>query len=179
VLTLWDLLSTKKRRPKPPRPAPTQRPDKAPPNSMRAKYDALVQECLAEHGVRVRKWRSSMSGVAWEVHYADGRIARLIESPRPKGPMSAAVFCHEIGHHAIGFNVYSPRCLEEYMAWRWAIGEMERRGLNVSERVRTRMLESVRYAVRKSHRRGLRTLPRDVAQYLHANRAPEARLWAG
>ena len=178
MLTLWDLLRPNKRRPMPRSTAPTQRPAEPRPNSMRSKYDALVRESLAEHGVRVRKWRSSMSGVAWEVRYADGRTARLIESPRPKGPMSAAVFCHEIGHHAIGFNVYSPRCLEEYMAWRWAIEEKERRGLNVSQRVRTRMLESMRYAVRKSHRRGLRTLPRDVAQYLRANAAPEARLWA-
>ncbi len=26
--------------------------------------------------------------------------------------MSATVFCHEIGHHAIGFRTYRPRCLE-------------------------------------------------------------------
>ena len=144
---------------------------------MRAKYDALVSESLAHYGIRVRKWRSSMSGVAWEVRYEDGRVSRLIESPRPCGPISAAIFCHEIGHHAIGFHRYSPRCLEEYEAWRWAIEEMERRDLNVSPRVRKRMLDAVRYAVRKSHRRGLRLLPEDVAQYLRANGAPEAALW--
>ena len=42
--------------------------------------------------------------------------------------MSAAIFCHEIGHHAIGFTRYKPRCLEEYHAWAWSFAEMERRG---------------------------------------------------
>jgi len=86
---------------------------------------------------------------------------------------------HEIGHHAIGFRRYSPRCLEEYEAWRWAIEEMERRGLNLTDRVRTRMLDSVRYAVRKAHKRGLQRLPVVIAQYLQNNHAPEAMWWRG
>lgn len=144
---------------------------------MAFKYEAMTRELLSSHGVRVRKWRSSMSGVAWEVRYADGRIAKLIESPRPKGPISAAIFCHEIGHHAIGFHTYKPRCLEEYKAWEWSLDEMARWDLNISDRVRKRMLDAIRYAARKSHRRGLRCLPDEVAQFLRANRAPEARLW--
>ena len=54
---------------------------------------------LQKYEIRVRKWRSSMSGIAWYVTYRSGKIQRLIEAPRPKGPMSAAVFLHEIGHH--------------------------------------------------------------------------------
>src|SRR4051812_43936760 len=33
--------------------------------SMQAKYDAVVEQMLQHYGVRVRKWRKSMSGVAW------------------------------------------------------------------------------------------------------------------
>lgn len=132
---------------------------------MQAKYDLAVAECLSQFGVRVRKWRSSMSGVAWEVRYKDGRVARLIEAPRPRGPMSAAVFLHEIGHHAIGFGVHRPRCLEEYHAWAWSLAEMERRGLNVTPAVRKRMHDSLRYAVDKAQRRGLKRLPAELAPF--------------
>ena len=89
---------------------------------MQLRYDGLVDEMKKIHGVRVVKWRSSTSGCAWQVQYADGTNARLIESPYPRGPMSCAVFMHEIGHHAIGFNRYRPRCLEEYHAWRGRVG---------------------------------------------------------
>ncbi len=133
---------------------------------MQAKYDAMVRELLAEHGVRVRRWRSSMTGCAWEVLYHDGSISRLIEAPKPKGPMSAAVFLHEIGHHAIGFNRYKPRCLEEHMAWAWAVHEMHRRGLNVTESVERRVHMSMRYAIAKAERRGIKALPEELHQYL-------------
>src|SRR6185436_7848085 len=102
---------------------------------------------LAKYDIRVRKWRSSMSGLAWYVTYRDGRTSRLIESPRPKGPMSAAIFLHEIGHHAIGFNTYKPRCLEEYHAWVFALTHMEKLGLNITDGVRRRMHDSLHYAV--------------------------------
>lgn len=133
---------------------------------MQAKYDAMTRELLAERGIRVRKWRTSMSGIAWEVYYHDGRTTRLIEAPRPKGPMSAAVFLHEIGHHAIGFNVHKPRCLEEHKAWEWALAEMERRGLNITDGVRKRVNDSMRYAIRKASRRGIKRLPVEMAHYL-------------
>ena len=90
----------------------------------------------------------------------------MIESPYPKGPMSCAVFLHEVGHHAIGFNRYSPRCLEEYMAWDWAIRMMESRRLNVTDRVRKRMDDAVRYAIAKAIRRGLKQLPEPLVPYL-------------
>lgn len=135
---------------------------------MQAKYDAMVEAKLAEYGVRVRKWRTAMSGIAWQIEYRDGRVSRLIEAPRPKGPMSAAVFLHEIGHHAIGFNVYKPRCLEEYHAWAFAIREMEALGLNITESVRKRMHNSLKYAVDKARRRGLQKLPVELEPYLRA-----------
>jgi hypothetical protein len=107
-----------------------------------------------------------MSGIAWEVRYRDGKVAKLIESPKPKGPMSAAVFLHEIGHHAIGFGTYRPRCLEEYHAWVFAVEHMEKLGLNVTEAVRRRMHNSLRYAVQKAHRRGLKRLPPELTPFL-------------
>lgn len=139
------------------------------------RYDAMTRRLLAEHGVRVRKWRTSMSGVAWTVTYRDGRVVRLIEAPMPKGPMSAAVFLHEIGHHAIGFDVYKPRCLEEHYAWAWALAAMEREGVAITQGVRTRVLRSMRYAIGKARRRGIKRLPAEMAQYMtEAERATMA-----
>lgn len=184
--TLWDFLrppprpAAKNPPPKrPPPPPPPPRPKNTPgispgptpalprpaPASMAHRYEAMTRAMLARYAVRVRKWRSSMSGVAWQVTYADGSVARLIEAPRPKGPMSAAIFLHEIGHHAIGFGTYKPRCLEEFHAWKFALETMEAEGLTVTERVRTRMRDSLRYAVAKARRRGLKRIPAELAEY--------------
>lgn len=132
---------------------------------MQARYDALVVEMKKQYGIRVRKWRNSSSGCAWEVHYATGSIARLIESPYPKGPMSCAIFLHEVGHHAIGFRTYRPRCLEEYHAWKWSLDMMRAHGLNVTASVQKRMDDSLRYAVAKARRRGLRDVPAELVRY--------------
>lgn len=168
MLTLWDLLP-KRRRPAPPPPArPAVAPRRAAPDRSAAadRYEALTRRMLAEHRVRVRRWRTSMTGVAWEVHYQDGQISRLIEAPRPRGPMSAAIFLHEIGHHAIGFTRYKPRCLEEYHAWAWAVRAMEEHGVTVTDAVRRRMHESLHYAVAKAARRGLRMLPQELLPFV-------------
>ena len=137
----------------------------APPGSMRRRYDDLVAEMKRTYGVRVRKWRTSTSGCAWVVQYHDGTISRLIEAPYPRGPMSCAIFLHEIGHHAIGFNTHRLRCLEEYDVWQWALAAMRVRKLNVTPAVQKRMDEAVRYAVRKALRRGLKSLPQQLVPY--------------
>lgn len=139
--------------------------------SMQAKYDAVVELMLARYNIRVRKWRSAMSGVAWYITYRDGRRVNLIESPRPKGPMSAAVFLHEIGHHAIGFDVYKPRCLEEYHAWRFSLEAMQEHGLNITDQVRYRMHQSLWYAVSKARRRGIKQIPEELLPF--QERAPK------
>ncbi|MEO0630930.1 MAG: hypothetical protein AAFY46_09410 [Planctomycetota bacterium] len=134
----------------------------------------MTRLMLKEHGVRVRKWRSSSSGVAWQVTYGDGTVSRLIESPRPRGPISAAIFLHEIGHHAIGFNRYKPRCLEEYHAWMFALEQMRHWGLNITDRVHERVHDSLHYAVAKARRRGLQRLPAELEQFEHAReRSPK------
>lgn len=80
--------------------------------------------------------------------------------------MSCAIFLHEIGHHAIGFHVYRPRCLEEYHAWRWALETMEQEGFEVTDAVQRRVKESLRYAIDKARRRGLQQLPVELAPYV-------------
>ncbi len=185
MLTLWDLLTPRrKQREKaagesahaPAAPTPTRRRAAGPgQTSMRARYVAMTAEMLAAYGVRVRRWRTSMTGCAWEVYYHDGRTTRLIEAPRPRGPMSAAVFLHEIGHHAIGFNRHKPRCLEEHYAWEFALAEMQRRGLNVTEAVLRRRGESLQYAIGKARRRGLKAVPALLAPWdtpLRSRRRP-------
>lgn len=133
---------------------------------MQEKYDTVTQAMLTKYNIRVRKWRTGMTGVAWYVTYRDGTISRLIEAPRPKGPMSAAVFLHEIGHHAIGFNTYKPRCLEEYHAWRWSLEQMEANGLNITDQVRLRMHQSLYYAVQKALRRGIKQIPAELEPFM-------------
>jgi hypothetical protein len=82
--------------------------------------------------------------------------------------MSCAIFMHEVGHHAIGLGVYKPRCFEEYQVWLWALREMRERGFNVTPAVEKRMHDSMRYAVAKARRRGLRNLPEELMQYAHS-----------
>jgi hypothetical protein len=177
--TLWDLLaasskpakSALRRQAARRRPAlPTQKAastSSRPCTPMQAKYDALVEEMKRVHGVRVRKWRKSSSGVAWTIRYIHtGRIVKLIEAPYPRGPMSCAIFLHEIGHHAIGLGVYKPRCLEEYEVWKWALSTMRARGFNVTASVERRVDRSMRYAVAKATRRGIQHLPDVLHQFL-------------
>lgn len=162
---LWDLLGAgtvpKGKRAKP------QAAIVARTNSMQARYDAIVVEMKQTYGVRVRKWRKSSSGVAWAVRYIhSGRVIKLIESPYPRGPMSCAIFLHEIGHHAIGLGVHKPRCLEEYHVWVWALNTMRQRRLNVTPAVEKRMERSLRYAVGKARRRGMREIPAELGPYV-------------
>lgn len=131
------------------------------------RYEGLIRAMKSRHGIRVRRWRSRTTGCAWELRYRGGRIVKLIESPYPRSPISVAVFLHEVGHHAIGFNRYKPRCLEEYMAWDWALRAMEEHQIAVTDRVRRRMDQSLRYAVAKARRRGIKRLPSELVKYAH------------
>ena len=139
---------------------------------MQERYDTVVRAMLAQYGIKVRKWRKNMSGVAYLVTYKDGSQARFLESPKPKGPMSIAVFLHEIGHHAIGFNVYRPRCLEEFHAWRWSLEAMAGNNLPITDSVRYRVARSLHYAVGKANRRGIREVPPELTPYLERPMKP-------
>jgi hypothetical protein len=135
-------------------------------SAAKVRYEAVIEHELAEHSIRVRKWRRSMSGMAWQLRMSDGSVRRLLESPRPKSPMSCAIFLHEVGHHAIGFDRYKPRCLEEYHAWRWSLVAMARHGVPVTPEVEDRVVRSLRYAVGKALRRGLKALPLELAAFV-------------
>src|SRR5262245_15679273 len=166
MLTLWDLVL------KPIRdisvgPAPVTRRGNAAARRAAAqeRYGEIVRDMLARYRIKVRRWRKSMSGVAWETLYRDGSIGRYLEAPRPRSPLSLAILLHEIGHHAIGFGTYKPRCLEEYHAWQFALAQMEQRGVPITERVRARVRKSVKYAVDKARRRGIRQVPPELHAY--------------
>lgn len=133
--------------------------------SRRDRYDEVALEMLARHGVKVKRWRTSMSGIAWQMKLEGGEVLKLIESPKPRTPLSMSIFLHEVGHHAIGFDVYKPRCLEEYHAWKFALERMAEFGLEIDERVRTRVRDSLRYAVAKARRRGIRRLPEELREF--------------
>ena len=107
-----------------------------------------------------------MSGCAWRVYYHDGRTVNFIESPYPKTPISLAIFLHEVGHHAIGFNTYRQRCEEEYHAWRWAIEQMRELGIEPDAKVQRRFRLSMQYAVGKAVRRGIKSIPQTLVEFL-------------
>jgi len=133
---------------------------------MAERYVQLVHDMKRIHNIRVKRWRSSTTGCAWQVYYHDGTISRCIEAPYPRGPVSAAVFLHEVGHHAIGMQRYKPRCLEEFKAWEWSLHTMREYDFNVSPSVEKRVRESLEYAVAKAMRRGIRKLPVELEPYV-------------
>ena len=56
MMSLWDLLV-----PPPPKPKQIKKPTK--PRPIQAKYDAIVEQMKNTYGFRIRKWRTSMSGL--------------------------------------------------------------------------------------------------------------------
>ena len=128
-------------------------------------YSQIIRTMKKRHGVRVRRWRRQMSGCAWQVRYSDGRRVNWIEAPYPKTPISLAIFLHEVGHHAIGFETYKKRCEEEYYVWLWALEQMKKFGVEPDARVQTRFERSMQYAVGKALRRGAQTLPPPLMRF--------------
>jgi hypothetical protein len=130
-------------------------------------YAVMVRELKAQYKISIRKWRSRMSGVAYELKYLDGRIKRLITAPRPRSPVSAAIFLHEVGHHAIGFRRYAPRCLEEYYVWQWAFREMTARNIPIDQRVMRHYRRSMYHYVRQAKHQGAHGLPHELHAFHH------------
>jgi hypothetical protein len=162
--TLWDLVGLSRKKPSPKRHrSPVRRPPRSP--AMQARYDELVEQMKERWEVKVHRWRNSTSGCAWQLKSKDGTITRMIESPYPRGPMSCVVFLHEIGHHAIGFGRYRPRCLEEQMAWLWAMDAMREHGFNVTVAIDRRYANAMRYAIAKALRRGLKRIPESLIEF--------------
>jgi hypothetical protein len=133
----------------------------------RALYRQMVVELRTRYKIAIRKWRTHMSGVAYELKYPGGAIRRMITAPRPKSPVSAAIFLHEVGHHAIGFRRYSPRCLEEYYVWQWAFREMVQRNIPITPRVLAHYRRSMYHYVHLARKRGVRDIPHELHQFQH------------
>ena len=125
-------------------------------------YDDIFRRVKFAYDIRVRRWRTSMTGCAWRVKYSDGRCFNWVECPRIKSPLTLAIFLHEVGHHVIGFERYTLSCEEELHAWRWALCTMRRVGVEPDERTLQRVERSMQYAVSKAVRRGLTTLPQEL-----------------
>jgi hypothetical protein len=130
-----------------------------------ADFSKIVEQVKKQHHIRVRRWRRGMSGKAWRVYHHNGSVVNWIESPEPKTPISLAIFLHEVGHHVIGFEKYRHRCEEEFFVWMWALNEMRRRGVEPSEAVHRRVELSMRYAVGKALRRGIKKLPEALLRF--------------
>lgn len=107
-----------------------------------------------------------MSGVAWRLRYPDGREESWLESPFPKTRISLAIFLHEIGHHAVGFNRFPTRAEEEYRVWVWALEKMRELGIEPDARTLRRFERSMEYAVGKAVRRGVKRLPVELVRFL-------------
>ena len=132
-----------------------------------AEFGQIVEEMKDRYDIRIRRWRSSMSRRRrWRVYYHDGRVVNWVESPRPRTPISLAIFLHEVGHHVIGFQKYRRRCEEEFYVWMWALNEMRRHGVEPDEKVHRRVEMSMRYAVGKAVRRGIKQIPELLLRYL-------------
>ncbi len=128
-------------------------------------YDAIVEEMKQTHGIAIRKWRKRMSGVAYELRYSNGDIKRMISSPRPRSPVSACIFLHEVGHHAVGFRKFRPRCLEEYHVWQWALRQMRHFDIPIDGGVARHYQRSMYHYVQLAHKRGLKRLPAVLDQF--------------
>jgi hypothetical protein len=129
-------------------------------------YASMERELRAHYKISVRRWRRQMSGIAYELTYRDGTIKRLISAPRPRGPVSAAIFLHEVGHHAIGFKRYASRCLEEHYVWQWTFREMEKRGIPVTPGVMRHFRRSMYHYVKRCHRMG-EHVPAELGHFGH------------
>jgi len=131
-----------------------------------ADYAEIVRDVKERRDVQIKRWRRNMSGRAWRVYHDDGRVVNWIETPFPKTPISLAIFLHEVGHHVIGFEKYRVRCEEEFFVWMWALREMRRYGIEPDAKVHHRVELSMRYAVGKAIRRGIKKVPESVLHYL-------------
>ncbi len=133
-----------------------------------ADYSPIVRMIKVRHRIRVRRWRGNMTGCAWRTEYRDGRVINWIEAPVPRTAISLSIFLHEVGHHVIGFDRYKRRCEEEYHVWQWALAQMRALGVEPDDRVKRRYALSMRYAVGKAIRRGIKDLPQELKQFAEA-----------
>lgn len=113
----------------------------------REPWRSATAALLDEHGLSVRKWRSSTTGCAY-------RDYPLIEGPEPRGRVSFAVLAHEVGHKALHGRGSKPRWLEEVEAWEFALAQFQRfrlgdPGVGVRRRAERGIAHSFEMALRR------------------------------
>jgi hypothetical protein len=108
-------------------------------------YQDAAAVLLRETGCTVRKWRQNTTGTAYTKSDDWG-----IESPRPRGPVSFAVFAHEVGHQVKHRYNSAPRWLEEIEAWEYALEQFDRFELAGRDNAQARGARSLRYAAHKA-----------------------------
>ena len=123
-------------------------------------WEDLGTRLVEAYGVRIRKWRRSMSGVAY--HNSDE-----IECPVPRGAKSFAVLAHEVGHRALGHNGAGRRLEDEYQAWEFARGTFRDAGIPMPRTVSRMIDESLGYALAKALNRGLKVVPPEYRRIRH------------
>jgi hypothetical protein len=111
-------------------------------------YEQAAAVLLRESGCTIRSYRSRNTGVA-HTDAADWGI----EVPHPRGPVSFAVFAHEVGHQLLHRNSSRLRWLHEVEAWEYALAQFDRFDLPGVERARVDAALSLRYAAAKTLRR--------------------------
>jgi hypothetical protein len=113
----------------------------------REPWRSATAALVDEHGLTVRRWRSSTTGCA----YID---IPEIEGPEPRGRVSFAVLAHEVGHKALAHGRSKPRWQEEVEAWDYALAQFERfdlgpPGAGVERRARRGIAHSFGMALRR------------------------------
>lgn len=131
-----------------------------------ADYRHIVAETKQRYNIRVWRWRRTLSGCAWRALYIREGVVNWIEAPYPQTPLGLAIFLHEVGHHAIGFDKYSLHCVDEFEAWRWALSRMAELNVRIDGTVLRRVNRSIGRAVSRSLTDGVRTLPERLRPYL-------------
>jgi hypothetical protein len=124
------------------------------------RFEAAARIVLAEHGVRVRRWREDGEAYAYTVHGA-----RIIEAPWPGAAAALAVLCHEVAHHALGHTAWpewatARRELEEEReAWEFTFASFARFGLAVPAVVSRQVAESMAERLAAALEEGLDPVP--------------------
>jgi hypothetical protein len=116
----------------------------------REPYLSAAETLLRESGCTVTRWRSTSSGAA-DI-YSD---AWEIEVPEPRGPVSYAIFAHEVGHQMLHRRPRAKkrRWVEELEAWEFALDTFERFSLPGIEAARADAAKSMSWACSKGLRR--------------------------
>lgn len=131
----------------------------------KGRYADEASILLRENGVWVTKWRTTNSGIAYNLKRGTSG-PRLIEAPSPTNPSRLGIISHEIAHHVLGHTATGankPRWLEEQEAWEWAVAVGDQIGVPVPH-ILVRL--SLEYALKKAILRGMLTIPDGLRPYL-------------